>query len=358
VDRPQKIPPRKSALRTDHTDRTDDYTPSSSSRGSNSNTNSNTNNNTNHNSTSNNTYNNSNSSRNPKNNSRENTSTNYDEDNFDSYNQNKNKPNTNSRNNNNSKNNSNNNTNHRGFGSEYPEGYEPPSFSNPNPYPDDSGDPYGGETGDTSQQMECPNCNRKFNPKPYQKHVTICAKVNAKRKVFDASKMRVEGNPELIQIMTKNKKEENRKTNFDKKSGLKGTIGGGDGGNMTVGGGRVGGGNRRGPGQDSVPMGNANDDKKSKWKNESNAFRESMKAARQITKAIASGAPLPPPVASAPDSSLVQCPHCSRRFNEKAAERHIPVCTNIRLGLFLYIFSHFFSLFYTFFSLYQFFSLY
>jgi hypothetical protein len=26
----------------------------------------------------------------------------------------------------------------------------------------------------------------------------------------------------------------------------------------------------------------------------------------------------------------VQCPHCERRFNEKAAERHIPVCTSIR----------------------------
>ena len=53
--------------------------------------------------------------------------------------------------------------------------------------------------------------------------------------------------------------------------------------------------------------------KKSKWQLESNAFRASMRAAREVTKAIATGAPLPPPVASAPDPSLVQCPHCSRR---------------------------------------------
>ena len=32
---------------------------------------------------------------------------------------------------------------------------------------------------------------------------------------------------------------------------------------------------------------------------------------------------------AAPDPSLVQCPHCGRRFNENAAERHIPKCKDI-----------------------------
>ena len=54
-----------------------------------------------------------------------------------------------------------------------------------------------------------------------------------------------------------------------------------------------------------------------------------MKAARQVTVAIAEGKPLPPPIISAPDPSLIPCPHCNRRFNEKAAERHIPQCQNI-----------------------------
>lgn len=36
------------------------------------------------------------------------------------------------------------------------------------------------------------------------------------------------------------------------------------------------------------------------------------------------------PIASAPDPSLVPCPHCGRRFNEHAAERHIPKCQDIR----------------------------
>lgn len=34
-------------------------------------------------------------------------------------------------------------------------------------------------------------------------------------------------------------------------------------------------------------------------------------------------------VPSEPDPSFVQCPHCSRRFNEQAAERHIPKCKSI-----------------------------
>jgi len=69
---------------------------------------------------------------------------------------------------------------------------------------------------------------------------------------------------------------------------------------------------------------------KGKWKAESNALREAMKASRGVAKAQKNGTALPPPVASAPDPSLVQCPHCSRRFNEKAAERHIPKCADIK----------------------------
>jgi hypothetical protein len=69
--------------------------------------------------------------------------------------------------------------------------------------------------------------------------------------------------------------------------------------------------------------------KSSKWKEESEAFRESMRAARMVNQAIANGQPLPPPSASIVDSSLIPCPHCSRRYNSKAAERHIPQCKNI-----------------------------
>jgi len=49
-----------------------------------------------------------------------------------------------------------------------------------------------------------------------------------------------------------------------------------------------------------------------------------------MTEALASGGPLPEVVPSAPDSSLVPCPHCGRRFNATAAERHIPKCNDIK----------------------------
>lgn len=41
---------------------------------------------------------------------------------------------------------------------------------------------------------------------------------------------------------------------------------------------------------------------------------------------VIAGAPLPPHQPSAPDPDYVQCPYCERRFQESAAERHIPFC--------------------------------
>lgn len=35
----------------------------------------------------------------------------------------------------------------------------------------------------------------------------------------------------------------------------------------------------------------------------------------------------PPPPSENPD--YIQCPHCSRRFNQGAAERHIPKCATM-----------------------------
>ena len=49
------------------------------------------------------------------------------------------------------------------------------------------------------------------------------------------------------------------------------------------------------------------------------------KLAGQIEKVGGNLADLPPPpVSSNPD--YIQCPHCSRKFNATAGERHIPKC--------------------------------
>lgn len=38
----------------------------------------------------------------------------------------------------------------------------------------------------------------------------------------------------------------------------------------------------------------------------------------------------PPPPSENPD--YIQCPHCNRRFNQAAAERHIPKCANFQFN--------------------------
>uniref|UniRef100_A0A8D0F4G2 Zinc finger C2HC-type containing 1B n=1 Tax=Strix occidentalis caurina TaxID=311401 RepID=A0A8D0F4G2_STROC len=43
-------------------------------------------------------------------------------------------------------------------------------------------------------------------------------------------------------------------------------------------------------------------------------------------KALKEGCPLPPPPPSSINPDYVQCPHCSRRFNEAAAQRHMKFC--------------------------------
>lgn len=159
-------------------------------------------------------------------------------------------------------------------------------------------------------KMGCPTCGRMFNPQPYEKHVKVCAKVFVgKRKAFDSAKMRLEGNPDLKSFVEEEGK-------GSKKRG-KGTLErkASSGKEMTAA---------------ATSKAVAANVAQSKWKEQSEAFRAAMKSARDVSIAIATGAPLPPPVASAPDSSLVPCPHCQRRFSANAAERHIPVCQNIR----------------------------
>lgn len=55
-------------------------------------------------------------------------------------------------------------------------------------------------------------------------------------------------------------------------------------------------------------------------------FISAIRAAKEYTIAKQTGKPLPPPPPPAIDPDLIQCEYCLRRFNEKAAERHIKFC--------------------------------
>jgi hypothetical protein len=157
------------------------------------------------------------------------------------------------------------------------------SYNNNNYYyHDDDKDNDGNEN---TELFACGDCGRKFNATALEKHTKVCKKVFINsRKQFDMSKQRVQDDEQLRNLQ--NLKKQNQKKE--------------------------------------------NDDKASKWKSQSQQFREAMKAARDVSHAISTGAPLPPPTISAPDPSLIPCPHCGRRFNDKAAERHIPLCTSIK----------------------------
>jgi len=168
-------------------------------------------------------------------------------------------------------------------------------------------DPYGG--GDEERQ-ECPTCGRKFVAEALIKHQKICKKVFVqKRKVFDVKKVRQEA---IMQDVIEN------------------------------GGGPIGGGNdyykppiaclvlvklkqattaKKAPPQEKPLAGG----KVPKWKAQSEMFRAAMRAVKSDDEPSGGGRGFAQPTIEQHDDRT-ECRHCGRKFNEQAAERHIPLC--------------------------------
>lgn len=72
--------------------------------------------------------------------------------------------------------------------------------------------------------------------------------------------------------------------------------------------------------------------KANNWRSKHEDFIKTIRAAKEMQVHLAKGGKLsdlpPPPPSENPD--YVTCPHCSRRFNEGAANRHIPLCQNMQ----------------------------
>ncbi|GAB9464212.1 hypothetical protein Gpo141_00001652 [Globisporangium polare] len=151
------------------------------------------------------------------------------------------------------------------------------------------------EFADQSEEMEeCDNCHRRFNLTSFPKHRKICEKVfSAQRKVFNMAAKRLEGTE--AEKIAKKASSSSGKGGANSKKGAVAA--------------------------DEKPL-----NKKPDWKSKSSAFRDAMKVSRDVTVALKEGRELPPMKPSAPDPSLIQCEFCSRRFNDKAAERHITFC--------------------------------
>ncbi|NXC44452.1 ZC21B protein, partial [Penelope pileata] len=125
--------------------------------------------------------------------------------------------------------------------------------------------------------VPCRICGRHFAGDVLMRHEPICKKVfNKKRKPFSSFKQRLQG------------------TDI-------GTV-------------------KKQPPPKNQPV------KKSNWRQRHEDFINAIQSAKQVTKAMEEGRPLPPPPPPSINPDYVQCPFCSRRFNEAAAPRHIKFC--------------------------------
>ncbi|XP_075982798.1 uncharacterized protein LOC142981029 [Anticarsia gemmatalis] len=146
--------------------------------------------------------------------------------------------------------------------------------------------------GSAGAGVPCAICGRRFAADRLDKHQDICKKAHAKkRKPFDALKHRLAGT-EAEPFIHKLRKPTNNPSTTKVK-----------------------------------PLNN-------NWRQKHEEFISAIRAAKQVQAHLNAGGKLsdlpPPPPSENPD--YVQCPHCSRRFNQGAAERHIPKCASYQFN--------------------------
>ncbi|KAL3310221.1 zinc finger, C2HC-type containing 1B [Cichlidogyrus casuarinus] len=135
----------------------------------------------------------------------------------------------------------------------------------------------------------CHVCGRKFRSDILNRHQEVCSKLaKKKRKVFDSEKMRISGTDIPVHYNPKNK---------------------------------------------NAQAYTKSEQKKKNWRVKHDELINAIRSARSYEISKATGAPLPPPPPPVIDPSFVQCDYCGRRFNEKAAERHIPFCKEKQMRL-------------------------
>ncbi|KAH8341156.1 hypothetical protein KR074_004238 [Drosophila pseudoananassae] len=145
----------------------------------------------------------------------------------------------------------------------------------------------------------CRFCARHFNTDRLAKHEAVCQKtMSTKRKIFDASKQRIVGTEAEKFNKKPSKGMPRSQSSYSSAAQQRG---------LTTG------------------------VKKNNWRKKHEEFIQSIRAAKQVQAHLARGGKLsdlpPPPPSENPD--YIQCPHCNRRFNQQAAERHIPKCATM-----------------------------
>ncbi|XP_004699096.2 zinc finger C2HC domain-containing protein 1C, partial [Echinops telfairi] len=158
-----------------------------------------------------------------------------------------------------------------------------PSNSSPPKAPGSSG---SSRFTEEPELGECCHCGRKFLLLRLERHSTVCSRVQgSKRTVFDSTRARAKGT-ELEQYLT-----------------------------------------WKGPA--SIK---AEPPQKSNWRQKHESFIRTLRQAREVQQVIAKGGNPSDllHILPAENPDYVQCPHCSRHFAPKVAERHIPKCKTIK----------------------------
>ncbi|KAK9842919.1 hypothetical protein WJX74_004434 [Apatococcus lobatus] len=157
--------------------------------------------------------------------------------------------------------------------------------------------------------QECWGCGRTFAPAALQRHASACKAVfQQKRNRFDAQAARLEGT-EAKRTFTNARREE-EEASFQRRPARRGQ--------QTA---------RSKADQDGAKL-----KAHPKWKQQSHMLRAAMAAARgDAPSGRTQGYIMEGGMEQvAPSDDLIPCPHCGRRYNEHAAERHIPRCQSIR----------------------------
>ncbi|XP_043522927.1 uncharacterized protein LOC122535450, partial [Frieseomelitta varia] len=145
-----------------------------------------------------------------------------------------------------------------------------------------------GSAAATDALVPCKMCGRRFAQDRITLHEQICTKtMQKKRKQFDTVMYRVKGTdlePFVKKGLAKKQLEKSKKPEV-----------------------------------------------KSNWRRKHEDFINAIRSAKQVQAHLAAGGKLsdlpPPPVSD--NCDYIQCPHCGRKFNKAAAERHIPKCEHM-----------------------------
>ncbi|XP_002719625.4 zinc finger C2HC domain-containing protein 1C isoform X1 [Oryctolagus cuniculus] len=144
----------------------------------------------------------------------------------------------------------------------------------------------GSSCSEEPELGQCSHCGRTFLLLRLERHSNVCSRVQgSRRKVFDSSRARAKGT-ELEQYL-----------------------------------------NWKGPASVKPEP-----PRKSNWRQKHESFIRTLRQAREVQQAIAKGGNPSdlPPILPAENPDYIQCPHCSRHFAPKVAERHVPKCKTIK----------------------------